>query len=59
MSEHYTRNTVSAWLWCDKCRKMTEHRVDDGRRGPCLEHSVPIKEVKPVEDKTKQGDLFS
>jgi hypothetical protein len=57
MPEHYTRNTTSVWLWCDKCRRLTEHRVDDGRRGPCLEHSVQVKEkVAPADD--KQKDLF-
>jgi hypothetical protein len=56
MPEHYTRNTISVWLWCDKCRSLTEHRVDDGRRGPCLEHSAPTQEKRPVEE--KQKDLF-
>ena len=36
MPEHYTRNTVSATFWCAKCAKATQHRVDGGRRGPCL-----------------------
>lgn len=37
MSEHYTRNTVSAEAWCAKCQKRTQHRVDDRRIGPCLD----------------------
>lgn len=37
MSEHYTRSTVSASAWCGKCQKFTQHRVDAGRKGPCLE----------------------
>jgi hypothetical protein len=37
MSEHYTRNTVSAAHWCGKCQKRTQHRIDDRRIGPCLE----------------------
>lgn len=36
MSEHYTRNTVEATCWCNPCNAMTQHRVDDARRGPCL-----------------------
>lgn len=36
MSEHYTRNTVSAEAWCAKCQKRTQHRVHDRRIGPCL-----------------------
>lgn len=37
MSEHFTRNTVSASAWCSKCQKLTQHRIDDRRKGPCLE----------------------
>jgi ribosomal protein L44E len=37
MPEHYTKNTVQVSVWCKPCGKMTRHRVDSGRRGPCLE----------------------
>jgi len=37
MTEHFTRNTVSAEFWCGKCSKRTQHRIDDRRKGPCLE----------------------
>lgn len=37
MSEHYTRSTVSVSSWCSKCQKFTQHRVDAGRKGPCLD----------------------
>jgi hypothetical protein len=33
---HFTKNTVSASFWCMTCGCPTEHRVDNGRRGPCL-----------------------
>jgi hypothetical protein len=33
---HYTRNTVSAALYCKKCGQETQHRIDGGRKGPCL-----------------------
>lgn len=36
MSEHYTRNTISADAWCNRCQKETAHRIDGGRKGPCL-----------------------
>jgi hypothetical protein len=36
MPEHFTRNTVEASFWCAKCGGPTPHRVDSGRRGPCL-----------------------
>ena len=37
MPEHYPKSTVEVSVWCDPCRKVTMHRVDHGRRGPCLE----------------------
>jgi len=37
MTQHFTRNTVSASLWCAKCQKQTQHRIDGVKRGPCLE----------------------
>lgn len=37
MTQHFTRNTVSATFHCGKCGKPTSHRIDKGRKGPCLE----------------------
>lgn len=37
MSEHFTRNTTEATAFCKRCEKNTQHRVDDGRLGPCLD----------------------
>ena len=34
--EHYPKATVWGIIWCNKCRKVTEHRVDGGRCGPCM-----------------------
>jgi len=62
MSEHYTKNTLAASCWCKVCHKETLHRVDGGRRGPCLDclnkpkHSTPEKQPPPPPP--KQGDLF-
>jgi len=36
MPEHYTKSTLSASVWCNTCGKNTQHRIDGGRRGPCL-----------------------
>lgn len=36
MTQHFTRNTVSATFYCNKCKRPTPHRIDDRRRGPCL-----------------------
>ena len=37
MAQHFTRNTVSASFYCGKCGRVTQHRIDDRRKGPCLE----------------------
>lgn len=37
MTQHFTRNTVSAAFFCGKCSKFTQHRIDSGRKGPCLD----------------------
>jgi hypothetical protein len=42
MTEHYTRNTLTATAWCLKCKRSTEHRVDGGRLGPCLDPGHPV-----------------
>lgn len=52
MSEHYTRNTVSVSAWCPKCRRQTMHRVDEGRRGPCLDC------IENAEPKEFTGSFF-
>ena len=42
MSEHYTRNTLECTAWCRVCQRNTQHRVDQGRKGPCLEHGPKV-----------------
>lgn len=37
MTQHFTKNTVSASFFCGKCNRNTQHRIDGGRKGPCLE----------------------
>jgi hypothetical protein len=54
MTQHYTRNTLSVAAWCPKCRKETQHRVDDRRRGPCLEcleKPLPATPPKPAPER--------
>jgi len=36
LSEHFTRGTLECTAYCNKCEDFTQHRVDGGRRGPCL-----------------------
>lgn len=63
MTEHFTKNTISAEFWCNKCQKYTQHRIDDGRKGPCL---VCIEKLEAQHEKSelpkvateKQEDLF-
>ena len=37
MTEHYPKNCCEASAWCPKCQKRTQHRVDKGIVGPCLD----------------------
>lgn len=36
MSHHFTRSTVSVEFYCAACKRRTQHRIDDRRKGPCL-----------------------
>jgi hypothetical protein len=56
MPEHFTRNTLTASVWCAKCGRLTEHRIDGGRRGPCLE--CPPKPIKAKPAPIAQKGLF-
>ena len=64
MSEHYTRNTVSASAWCAKCKKFTQHRIDGVRKGPCLECIARLDrlhaevEAEALKVFPEQGSLF-
>ena len=55
MPEHYTKNVVEASVWCKVCGKFTMHRIDGGRRGPCLNcmNALPpaIKKDPPKQDR--------
>lgn len=61
MTKHFTRNTVSAEFYCGKCGKMTQHRIDDVKKGPCLECIARLErehEANALKPAEKQGDLF-
>jgi hypothetical protein len=64
MTQHFTRNTISAALYCPKCKKQTQHRVDGVRKGPCLDCIARLN-VEHAElelerrRQARQGDLFS
>jgi hypothetical protein len=54
MAEHYTKNTLECTAWCGKCQRDTQHRVDGGRRGPCLEHGSGGPSKKQLAAKEKR-----
>lgn len=61
MTQHFTRNTISASLWCNKCGKPTQHRIDGVKRGPCLECVERLEMAHKLIAKAateKQGELF-
>ena len=59
MSQHYTRNTVSAAAWCPRCRKQTQHRIDDRRIGPCLDCLArPLPPTLPMKGALIEPGLF-
>lgn len=60
MPEHFTRNTVSAQFYCGRCKKVTPHRIDDRRKGPCLS-CIARLEAQHAEDlkAAKQQELFA
>lgn len=58
MGQHYTRNTVTASGWCPKCRKFTQHRIDDRRMGPCMDCLSKYLPAKPEAKADPQMSMF-
>jgi ribosomal protein L44E len=61
MTQHFTRNTVSAEFYCGKCEKFTQHRISGGRKGPCLDCVARLEKAhaaKPKPEAEKQQELF-
>jgi hypothetical protein len=50
MSEHFPKSTLTATAWCLKCHRATEHRIDDGRKGPCLDPNHPAPPLPKADD---------
>ena len=55
MSEHYTSNTTSVSAWCPTCKRHTMHRVDDRRRGNCLEHAAAGMSKKQIRQQLERA----
>lgn len=54
---HWPKSTVEASLWCNKCGKMTPHRIADGRQQFCLVcYEKKPESAKKVDE--IQGKLF-
>jgi ribosomal protein L44E len=47
MAEHHTRNTLEVTKYCPQCQQNTQHRVDGGREGPCIDpqHGDPLRTI--------------
>jgi hypothetical protein len=56
MPEHFTRSTVSAAFYCKKCERVTQHRIDDRRKGPCLD-CIARLERQHVEGRSQQMEM--
>ena len=64
MTQHFTRSTISAAFYCAKCGKATQHRIDDRRKGLCLEciAKLTVQHAQNEIDHrraAKQGSLFT
>jgi hypothetical protein len=60
---HHTKNTVEASEYCNPCGRMTPHRIDAGRRGPCLVCMTKLahdltQAMPPESTGPEQADLF-
>jgi hypothetical protein len=54
MAEHYTRNTTGVLKFCNRCGKMTLHKVSGKKIGLCTEdHHVNHIKKEYVEDEPK------
>lgn len=60
MTQHFTKNTVSAEFYCSKCGKFTQHRIDNGRKGPCLNCIERLNQERQADRKAveTQEELF-
>jgi len=61
MTQHFTSRTVSASFYCKKCEKVTQHRIDSNRKGPCLECIAKLEEKHAQQflEERKQQELFA
>lgn len=58
MAEHYTKATTEVTVWCKRCNALTQHRVDDGRRGPCLACIKKLEKQNEIDRLTREAKEF-
>jgi len=56
MGEHYTKNCEGDTTWCAKCQRMTLHRVDSGRLGPCIDPKHPVPKETRKQQKRRADE---
>jgi len=56
MAEHYTKATESVLRWCNKCNCLTQHRVNSGRIGSCMEHQAAELSRKQQHERERRED---
>ena len=54
MGEHFTRNTLETTAYCPKCRAFTQHRVDGGRKGPCIAPNHPEPGLTKAQERRRR-----
>jgi len=54
MPEHYTKNVIADTHWCAKCQRHTQHRVDAGRLGPCIDPQHPVASLTKAQEKRRK-----
>jgi hypothetical protein len=54
MAQHYTSNTIGTYKFCNRCGKMTMHKVSGKKIGLCMEDRYAGKPVKPKKTTTEE-----
>jgi len=54
MPEHYTKNTLETTAFCAKCGRFTQHRVDGGRKGPCIDPKHPVPGMTKAQERRRR-----
>ena len=56
MPEHYTRNTLEATKWCNRCGRPTQHAVSAGRIAHCLD-CLLHEQIAAHAEKLRRGEV--